>query len=329
MRPRLASRALLAFAGACVALAGASACGSGLPPARPWNRDVAAAPIVVTADAPATLYAVSDVHGGYDRLVALLARHGVIATAPATPQSASWSAGAALLMVVGDVLDKGPQPVEILDLLRALEPQARAAGGQVIVTLGNHEAEWLAAPDNDKASKSDGIDAELRAMGLDPTTVASPDDPRGRWLGDRPFAARVGAWFFVHAGNTGGASIDALSTSIARVLPSNGFADASVIGDGSILEARDWWSDSSVVASDLAALGAKHFVVGHDPHALGPDGAIAVGQAGAIFRVDCGMSPDVDYGHGQLLRVRHAATEDVAEALAADGTVTELWRGGA
>jgi hypothetical protein len=39
------------------------------------------------------------------------------------------------------------------------------------------------------------------------------------------------------------------------------------------------------------------------------------------------MSPDVDYGTGQLLRVRHASTEDVAEALGVDGSVTEIWRG--
>jgi hypothetical protein len=306
-----------------------SACGSGLPPPRPWTRDLGRAPIVVTADAVDTIYAVSDVHGGYERLVALLARHGVLASAPAVPDAAVWAAGPATLVIVGDVIDKGPQPIEVIDLLRTLEPQARAAGGRVVMTLGNHEAEWLAAPDNDKASKSNGIDHELRAMGLDPDVASTTDDPRGRWLGDRPFAARIGSWFFAHAGSTSGATIDSLSAAIAQVLPTNGFADASIIGDGSILEARDWWSDPSVVSSDLAAVGAKHFVVGHDPHALGPDGSIAVGQAGAIFRIDCGMSPDVDYGSGQLLRIRHTATEDVAEALGSDGSVTEIWRGGA
>lgn len=41
-------------------------------------RDWAAHPAVVEAPPATTLYAVSDVHGGYARLVALLARHGVI-----------------------------------------------------------------------------------------------------------------------------------------------------------------------------------------------------------------------------------------------------------
>lgn len=35
---------------------------------------------------------------------------------------------------------------------------------------------------------------------------------------------------------------------------------------------------TGVVSAELSALGAKPFVVGHDLHALGADGAIAVGR---------------------------------------------------
>jgi hypothetical protein len=53
-------------------------------------RDWSAHPAVVEFDRPldAPVFAVSDVHGGYDRLVALLARYGVIVAAPADPTSA-------------------------------------------------------------------------------------------------------------------------------------------------------------------------------------------------------------------------------------------------
>ena len=63
---------------------------------------------------------------------------------------------------------------------------------------------------------------------------------------------------------------------------------------------------------------------GHDPHALGPEGSIATAQGGALVRIDCGMSPAVDYSKGVLLRVRSVAGHDVADALAADGSVTQL-----
>jgi hypothetical protein len=58
-----------------------------------------------------------------------------------------------------------------------------------------------------------------------------------------------------------------------------------------------------------------------------PRGQIGVAQNGLLFRIDCGMSPDVNDSSGMLLRVTQYGTEDVAEALDANGRATELWRG--
>jgi hypothetical protein len=68
-------------------------------------------------------------------------------------------------------------------------------------------------------------------------------------------------------------------------------------------------------------------VFGHDPNALGPRGSIAVAQDGALMRIDGGMSPDVDYSAGALLRIRRDSGDEVAEQLDAVGSVLELWRG--
>jgi len=290
-------------------------------------RDWAAHPAVVEAAPAATLLAVSDVHGGYDRLAALLARHGAVSGVPVDPSSIQWSAGEAVLVVVGDLFDKGPKGLEVLDALRTLEVGAAAAGGQVIVTLGNHEAEFLADPENDKADGDDGIDAELAARGIDPTEIASGRDPRGRWLRERPFAARVGSWFFAHAGDTHGRSIAELESALRAAIAANDYADAEIVGSDSLLESRDWFGDPSIGAHSAHAVGAEHVVFGHSPHALGPDGAIAVAQEGALFRIDCGMSPDVDYSEGALLRVRRKDGQETAEALSADGSAHELWSG--
>jgi hypothetical protein len=40
---------------------------------------------------------------------------------------------------VGDILDRGDEEKDCLDLLLALKPQAKAAGGQLHILLGNHE----------------------------------------------------------------------------------------------------------------------------------------------------------------------------------------------
>ena len=46
-----------------------------------------------------------------------------------------------------------------------------------------------------------------------------------------------------------------------------------------------------------------------------------------LFRIDCGMSPDVDDSKGKLLRIRSDAGSDVAESLDATGKVEPVWRG--
>jgi hypothetical protein len=270
----------------------------------------------------------SDVHGGYDRMVALLVAHHVIAGSPATPEAVQWSGGSSVLVVAGDLMDKGPAPLEAIDLLRTLEPQAATAGGRVIFTLGNHEAEFLDDPENDKATKDDGVDQEIHAHGLSPVGIANGSDPRGVWLRDRPFAARIGAWFFAHAGNTKGRSVQDLEQAFRAGILAHDYDDAEMIGGDSILESRGWYDGDSITASRYAdAVGAQHIVFGHQPDAIGPRGEIAVGFGGALFRIDCGMSPGVNDSQGKILRIRHDGGMDVAESLDPDGSVREIWRG--
>ncbi len=82
-----------------------------------------------------------------------------------------------------------------------MQAEAAKAGGRVVVTLGNHEAEFLADPLNKKAA--DFI-KEMKTSGLKPEDVAAGKDALGigEWLRSLPAAARVNDWFFAHAGNT-------------------------------------------------------------------------------------------------------------------------------
>lgn len=82
---------------------------------------------------PARIVAIADVHGAYPQLVALLQHAGLIDT------RLKWIGGSAVLVQTGDVIDRGAQSRECLDLLMALETQAPKKGGAVIPLLGNHE----------------------------------------------------------------------------------------------------------------------------------------------------------------------------------------------
>ncbi|MBP1621487.1 MAG: hypothetical protein H6Q02_2254, partial [Acidobacteria bacterium] len=80
------------------------------------------------------IVAVGDVHGELDGFTAILREAGLI------DDSGGWVGGAATLVQLGDVLDRGPRPRAVFDLLMRLEAEAAGAGGRVVMLLGNHEA---------------------------------------------------------------------------------------------------------------------------------------------------------------------------------------------
>jgi hypothetical protein len=52
----------------------------------------------------------------------------------------NWAGDAAVLVQLGDVVDRGPDSLKIIQHLMQLQRQAPHAGGKVIVLIGNHEA---------------------------------------------------------------------------------------------------------------------------------------------------------------------------------------------
>jgi len=78
--------------------------------------------------------AIADVHGAYEAMVETLQKANVI------DAELAWSGGATNLVVVGDLLDRGPRSRDAMDLLMQLEAEAPQAGGKVLVLIGNHES---------------------------------------------------------------------------------------------------------------------------------------------------------------------------------------------
>ena len=77
--------------------------------------------------------AVGDVHGDLDALVSILQEAAII------DDQRRWSGGNATLVQTGDILDRGAQDRQVMDLFMELEMQASKGGGRVVVLLGNHE----------------------------------------------------------------------------------------------------------------------------------------------------------------------------------------------
>ena len=92
-----------------------------------------AGPAKTPAEQAETVVAIGDVHGDFDDFVSILQRTGLI------DAQHHWTGNKATLVQVGDLLDRGPKPREVMDLVMALEKEAPKAGGRVVSLLGNHE----------------------------------------------------------------------------------------------------------------------------------------------------------------------------------------------
>lgn len=92
-----------------------------------------AGPAKAPASQPEAVVAIGDVHGDFDDFAAILQHIGLI------DAQHHWTGNKATLVQVGDLLDRGPKPRDVMDLLMALEKEAPKAGGRVVSLLGNHE----------------------------------------------------------------------------------------------------------------------------------------------------------------------------------------------
>ena len=90
-------------------------------------------PAEALPEPPETLVAIGDVHGDFDDFVAILQRTGLI------DKQNHWTGGKTTFVQLGDLLDRGPKPREVMDLMMALEKEAAQGGGRVVSLLGNHE----------------------------------------------------------------------------------------------------------------------------------------------------------------------------------------------
>ncbi len=135
--------------------------------------------------------AVSDIHGRAEAFLSLLRAQKIVGAAN------QWIFGDGVLVINGDVFDRGPQQTEALWAIYRLAQEARAAGGSVQMVLGNHENMVLRG--------------DLRYLEPKYLTVAKLlfrsvpelygiDTELGRWLRTRATVLKLGDTLFVHGG---------------------------------------------------------------------------------------------------------------------------------
>ncbi len=207
---------------------------------------------------------VGDVHGHRDRLLQLLRDEGLV------DEGGAWTGGEAELWFLGDLMDRGPDGIGVVELVMRLQGEAALAGGRVECLLGNHEVLILAAqlmPDAAAGGPATSFHGDWLANGGRESDRARLTPQIVAWLRARPAMALADGDLLVHADNPFyaelGDSVAAVNAAVATVL-----AAPDPEAWDRLLERfsrRLVFTEPAVLEPFLVHFGAERLVHGHTP----------------------------------------------------------------
>lgn len=214
--------------------------------------------------APYRIVAVGDLHGDYDQALAILRMAEVV------DDDGHWIGDRTntTLVQVGDMVDRGDQDREVVELFMRLRDEGR---GRVHVLLGNHEHMNLAGQlhyvSHQSMHKFGGSKREHRA-------AWSRDAPVGKFARSLPVVHLEAGTLFVHAGLhpswvPEGGDLSQLNEAARKALEIGDFENPVFGVDGPVwtrvLYSKASQGQCNEVRETLAKVGAKRMVVGHTP----------------------------------------------------------------
>jgi hypothetical protein len=235
-------------------------CGPWAPPEESPADVAPAEPAAPAPEAPQSrIVVIGDLLGDRARSDRALSLAGVLSP------DGRWNGGATTLVQLGDLIDPGPDTKAVVERWMALADEAAAAGGRVVVLLGEHEAldllgEWKEISPADIASFG-SAGARVEAL--------SAREPIGTWLRSRDAVVEIERTLFVHGGiHEKWSQVDAavLSSQVRAAIGQSG--PDFVLGAEGPLRYRGFLRTNAVdvcgeLEKVLAGQGADRLVVGH------------------------------------------------------------------
>lgn len=247
-------------------------------------------------------YIIGDIHGHLNRLSALLQGARLI------DDQTNWIGGDALLWFIGDLVDRGPDGVGVIDLIMKLQNQAAVFGGKVNCLLGNHEIQILAAH---RFARTDRyfVEAWRRNGGVE-SDIARLTHNHLAWMRNLPAMARLGDRLLIHADSTvylsHAPTLDGVNASFRAALHSEDTGEwEDLIGDFSEHRAfASMRSGEGNLRDFLRHYGGTQIIHGHTPiqvmadvivptapfayldkRVINVDGGMAMGAPGFIWQM--------------------------------------------
>jgi hypothetical protein len=169
-------------------------------------------------------FAIGDIHGCLDQLIALLQNAELI------DNELAWKARDTYLWFLGDFTDRGSDGMGVIDLVMRLQREAVFEGGFVGALLGNHDVILQEVyhfgnqpvPGYQREGKNIGFIDMWMKNGGKMTDLERLTPERVSWLLNLPALTKVGDTLLMHADNTFylhyGSSIDQVNHNIHSIL---------------------------------------------------------------------------------------------------------------
>lgn len=250
--------------------------------------------------APSRIVAIGDLHGDLERTKRVLQLAGIV------DGNINWSGGSMIVVQTGDEVDRGDGDREIIDLTERLSREAKAAGGDFIAMLGNHEimnaqldfryvTKGAATSFADFAAEAPPEAAKGLLDMRGRAGAFAPGKPYAKKLAERPIVSWVGDSIFVHGGvlpkhlAEGLAKTDRETKEFLRgerSAPPRAATSEDGLVWTRLYSAAPGKRECDMLGAVLDALGAKRMVVGHTVQS----GGITDACDGKVRRIDVGLS---------------------------------------
>ncbi len=263
------------------------------------GRDWEKYPAYIEITGAKQVCAIGDIHGAFDEFAASLEALKLAVRTSKDSFRFKWTGGETVLVLTGDLNDRGLYSKQAYDAVMDLQQQAEKAGGRLIELLGNHEVmllngqieEWAKTLKPPKKQHYQNTLDSFTRDGLDFHQAISENGVYGRWIRNLPLFAIINGYMFNHGGLA--------NKPLTRSTLAADFKDDTNAGDykkgifmntESYLWNRDWWNNKEIVDQNLKMLGVMGIVFGHTVGALGTKGKIEV-KDNRIISIDIGMTP--------------------------------------
>lgn len=244
------------------------------------------------------LYVVGDVHGFKTQVTTALREAGLI------DDQDRWAGGHDRLWFLGDLTDRGPDGLAVIDLVRRLQEEAAEAGGEVGCVIGNHDLLLMGSryvPESPVTEQSNIIQVWTLNGGQE-RDLSGLDDDRAAWLTGLPAVALVDGHLLIHADTLAylefGQTIDEINETVRSFMSTR---DPASFGTHTRLLFRRFDFLDAVDGVDnarklLNTLGGKQIVHGHStiPETFGVSPSTVDGPMvyadGLVISTDTGLA---------------------------------------